>query len=217
MISERESIPRSRLTHRPSMLWGPRCRRTSFRKAPTWSAFAITCGCWPHAPGCESGRSDRPIRPGPGDAPGGLPEARAVPGAGDAERGAWLRAILARNVADVLRAQGRLKRDVSRERSLEQELDSSSVRLGALLAAEGPTPSEHAQRHEQAIRLADVLARLPVDQREAVILHYWQGCTLAEVGDRLDRTTSAVAGLLKRGLKNLREQLEAPSGPRRRS
>jgi RNA polymerase sigma-70 factor (ECF subfamily) len=138
-------------------------------------------------------------------------------GAGDAERGAWLRAILARNVADVVRAQGRLKRDVSRERSLEQELDSSSVRLGAWLAADGPTPSEHAQRHEQAIRLADVLARLPVDQREALILHYWQGCTLAEVGERLERTTGAVAGLLKRGLKNLREQLETPAGQRRRS
>lgn len=138
-------------------------------------------------------------------------------GAGDAERGAWLRAILARNVADALRAQGRLKRDVSRERSLEQELASSSVRLGDWLAADGPSPSEHAQRHEQAIRLADVLAGLPVEQREALILHYWQGCTLAEVGERLERSPSAVAGLLKRGLKHLREQLETPTGLRRRS
>jgi RNA polymerase sigma-70 factor, ECF subfamily len=138
-------------------------------------------------------------------------------GAGDAERGAWLRSILARNVADVLRAQGRLKRDVSRERSLEQELASSSVRLGAWLAAGGPTPSEHAQRHEQAIRLADVLALLPDDQREALILHYWQGCTVAEVGERLERTSGAVAGLLKRGLKQLREQLESPDELRRRS
>jgi RNA polymerase sigma-70 factor, ECF subfamily len=138
-------------------------------------------------------------------------------GVGDAERGAWLRAILARNVADALRAQGRLKRDVNRERSLEQELASSSVRLGAWLAADGPSPSEHAQRHEQAIRLADVLDGLPGEQREALILHYWQGCTLAEVGARLGRSTSAVAGLLKRGLKHLREQLETPTGLRRRS
>ena len=144
-------------------------------------------------------------------------EKRKFRGVGDAERGAWLRAILARNVADALRAQGRLKRDVSRERSLEQELASSSVRLGDWLAADGPSPSEHAQRHEQAIRLADVLAGLPVEQREALILHYWQGCTLAEVGERLERSTSAVAGLLKRGLKHLREQLETPTGLRRRS
>lgn len=128
----------------------------------------------------------------------------------DAERTAWLRAILARNVADALRAQGRLKRDVSRERSLEQELAASSIRIGAWLAAEGPTPSEQAQRHEQAIRLADAVSRLPVDQREALVLHYWQGCSLAEVGAHLERTVSAVAGLLKRGLKHLREELEAP-------
>ena len=129
-------------------------------------------------------------------------------GVGDAERGAWLRRILARNIADVLRAQGRLKRDVSRERSLEEELVASSSRLGAWLAAQEPTPSEHAQRHEQAIRLADALARLPIDQRDALVLHYWQGCSLAEVGVHLQRTTSAVAGLLKRGLKQLRAQLD---------
>ena len=130
-------------------------------------------------------------------------------GGNDAERAGWLRMILARNVADAMRAQGRLKRDVSRERSLEQELAESSARLGAWLAADGPSPSEFAQRHEQAIRLADALARLPADQREALVLHYWQGCSLAEVGAQLERTPGAVAGLLKRGLKHLREQLGA--------
>ena len=79
-------------------------------------------------------------------------------GANDAEWAGWLRTILARNVADALRAQGRLKRDVRRERSLEQEMAESSARLGAWLAAEGPSPSEHAQRDEQAIRLADALS-----------------------------------------------------------
>ena len=135
----------------------------------------------------------------------------------ESERAAWLRTILARNVTDALRAAGRLKRDVCRERSLEQALAASSVRIGAWLAAEGPTPSEQAQRHEQAIRLADALSRLPGDQREALVLHYWQGCTLAEVGTHLERTVSAVAGLLKRGLKNLREQLEAPDRGRSES
>ena len=62
-------------------------------------------------------------------------------GASDGERAAWLRTILARNVADAMRAQGRLKRDVSRERSLERELAESSARLGDWLAAEGPRPA----------------------------------------------------------------------------
>src|SRR5262245_45071429 len=41
----------------------------------------------------------------------------------DAAVAAWLRQILARNLADAVRAAGRAKRDVSRERSLEQALD----------------------------------------------------------------------------------------------
>jgi RNA polymerase sigma-70 factor, ECF subfamily len=126
------------------------------------------------------------------------------------EQAAWLRKILARNVADIFRAQGRLKRDVTRERSLEEKLDQSSARLGSWLALEHASPSELAQRHEQAILLAEALARLPEHQREALVLHYWQGCSLSEIGVSLDRTTSSVAGLLKRGLKQLRAELNAP-------
>jgi RNA polymerase sigma-70 factor (ECF subfamily) len=132
-------------------------------------------------------------------------------GCTDQAQGAWLRAILARNVADAIRAQGRQKRDIARERSLEAELEASSARLGAWLAAEQSTPSEQAVRHEQAVLLANALARLPRFQREALVLHYWQGCTLAEISGRLDRTTDAVAGLLKRGLKHLRLVLETQS------
>jgi len=128
-------------------------------------------------------------------------------GDNDAEWAGWLRAILARNVGDALRAQGRQKRDARRERSLEQGMAESSARLGAWLAADGPSPSECARRHEQAIALADALAQLSADQREALLLHYWQGCSVSEVGAHLERTPGSVAGLLKRGLKNLREQL----------
>jgi RNA polymerase sigma-70 factor (ECF subfamily) len=125
-----------------------------------------------------------------------------------AEETAWLRTILARNIADALRSADALKRDVTRERSLDEQLDQSSARLGAWLALPQPTPSEHAQEHEQAVRLADALARLPESQREALILQYWHGCSLAEIGAALDRTTGAVAGLLKRGLKQLRAELD---------
>ena len=38
-------------------------------------------------------------------------------------------------------------------------------------------------------------------QREALLLHYWEGCSLVEIAEQLDRTTDAVGGLLKRGLQ----------------
>ena len=130
-------------------------------------------------------------------------------GTKDAERGAWLRTILARNLADAIRAWRRQKRDVNRERSLEAELETSSACLGAWLAAEQSTPSDQAVRHEQAVLLANALARLPASQREALVLHYWEGFSLAEIATRLERSPVAAAGLLKRGLKNLRALLDS--------
>jgi RNA polymerase sigma-70 factor (ECF subfamily) len=55
--------------------------------------------------------------------------------------------------------------------------------------------------------VADALARLPQQQREAVILHYLQGLPLAEVARQLGRSEASAAGLLYRGLKKLRELL----------
>jgi RNA polymerase sigma-70 factor (ECF subfamily) len=132
-------------------------------------------------------------------------------GRNDAERGAWLRTILARNLADAIRAGRRQKRDFTRERSLEADLERSSACLGAWLVCEQSTPSEQAMRHEQAILLANALSGLPTSQREALVLHYWQGFSLAEIAGRLERTPDAVAGLLKRGLKHLRAVLDSSS------
>lgn len=128
-------------------------------------------------------------------------------GRSDAELTAWLRQILARTLAHAVRDLGRGKRDLARERSLEAALDASSVRLGAWLAADQSSPSERADRNEQALRLADALMELPEAQREALVLYYWQDRTVAEIGEQLGRSPAAVAGLLKRSLQQLRKQL----------
>jgi RNA polymerase sigma-70 factor (ECF subfamily) len=124
-----------------------------------------------------------------------------------AEMAAWLRQLLACTIADALRAAGRAKRDAARERSLEAALDQSSACLVGWLAAEQSSPSVQAQRHEQAVRLAEALATLPEVQREALVLRHCQGLSLAEISQRLGRTPAGVAGLLKRGLAQLRQQL----------
>jgi RNA polymerase sigma-70 factor (ECF subfamily) len=71
-----------------------------------------------------------------------------------AEQAAWLRQILARNLANVVRDLGREKRDIARERSLEADLDSSASNLGGWLAADQTSPSQQAERHERAVWLA---------------------------------------------------------------
>jgi RNA polymerase sigma-70 factor (ECF subfamily) len=125
-------------------------------------------------------------------------------GRSDAELAAWLRQILAHKLTNAARELGRAKRDVGRECSLEAALEQSSARLEAWLVAEQSSPSQQAQRKEQVLRMAEALASLPEAQREALTLHYLQSWSLDDIGRQLGRSPSAVAGLIKRGLKQLR-------------
>jgi RNA polymerase sigma-70 factor (ECF subfamily) len=125
----------------------------------------------------------------------------------EAEMAAWLRQMLAYCIADLLRAQGRAKRNAGHERSLEAALDESSCRVEAWLAAGQSSPSQRAVRQEELLRLAEALSRLPEDQRVAVELKHLQGCSVADVARRMGRTETAVGGLLRRGMTRLRELL----------
>jgi RNA polymerase sigma-70 factor (ECF subfamily) len=127
----------------------------------------------------------------------------------EAEMAAWLRRLLACNLADAARALGRAKRDAGRERSLESAINASSARLEGWLAADQSSPSERAERNEAILRLVDALSQLPEANRQALVLRHCQGLSLAEISDRLGRTPSAVAGLLKRGLAELRTLMPA--------
>ncbi|MBI5761783.1 MAG: sigma-70 family RNA polymerase sigma factor [Planctomycetales bacterium] len=129
-------------------------------------------------------------------------------GRSDAELAGWLKQMLVHNLADALRGGLREKRDVRRERSLEAAIEDSISRAEDGLAANDTSPSQQAIKMEQLLRLADGLAQLPDDQREAVVLHHLQGWPLAQLAEQLQRSEPAVAGLLHRGLKKLREVME---------
>src|SRR5262245_37008051 len=127
-------------------------------------------------------------------------------GGSEAELAAWLRSILARHVADVVR-----KFDPwhgGRERSLEAALEQSSARLESWLSAESLTPSERFERQEQLLRLAEALADLPDDQQVALELRHLRGLSIADVAREMGRTPAAVGSLLYRGLKTLRQLLD---------
>src|SRR5215831_16029465 len=119
-------------------------------------------------------------------------------GATDAERAAWLRAILANQVRDAYRKLGQ-----EPVRSVEE----TSLRLEAWLAAADLSPSQRLLRNERLLVLAEALAGLPEDQRQALELRHLEGLSVVAVAQRLGRSTSSVAGLLHRGLKSLRETL----------
>jgi RNA polymerase sigma-70 factor (ECF subfamily) len=124
-----------------------------------------------------------------------------------AAQAAWLRQILARNLANAVRDLTRAKRDVRKERSLQVDLDNSASRLDGWLASQPSSPASNIERQERALQLADALAQLPPSQRDVVVLRHFQGMALAQIAEQLDCTTAAVTGLLQRGLKNLRKSL----------
>jgi RNA polymerase sigma-70 factor (ECF subfamily) len=120
----------------------------------------------------------------------------------DVELRAWLRAILANQLALAARRHGRA---YGRGRSLEEALERSSARLGKFLASEQSSPSQGAMKAERLIELAAALARLPEDQRTALELRHLRGLSVPAVAEAMGRSTVSVTGLLYRGGKGLRE------------
>lgn len=118
---------------------------------------------------------------------------------------AWLRTALARNLTDEYRRAFADRRDLRREERIAVGVEQSASGLVAWLAADQSSPSQRADFNEQVLRLAAALAALPDAQREAIERHYLQGEPIAVIAAGLGRTPAAVAGLLKRGLKTLRE------------
>jgi RNA polymerase sigma-70 factor, ECF subfamily len=124
------------------------------------------------------------------------------------EMRAWLRTILARTLANVARHHAQAKRNARQELSLDHSLEDSSRRLDAWLAAEQTSPSQRVLREERYDQLAEALERLPDDQRAVIVLKHAQGLSVAEIGARLELTVASVAGLLRRGLQQLRESMK---------
>lgn len=126
------------------------------------------------------------------------------------ERVAWLRSILANTLVDVARKYGAQGRDVAAERSLEAALHESSVRLEQWLATDASSPEQHALHEEELLRLADALAQLPDDQRIALEMKHLGGDSVEAIAQEMGRSKTAIGGLLRRGVKRLRELLHEP-------
>ena len=125
----------------------------------------------------------------------------------EAELKAWLTTILANNIVSVARHYGRDKRDPRREVSLQDQFEQSSALLHKQLAAEQTSPSMKLMKQERSQQVAEALLRLLEGERDAVVLKHYHNWTVAEIAQHLGRTEEAVAGLLRRGLKKLRDHL----------
>lgn len=120
-------------------------------------------------------------------------------GATDRELAAWLRRILAGQLALAPRRHlGARGRDARRERPIAE---------GEHVAADDSGAAAGAQRRERAALLAAAVDALPPDYRAAVALRHREGLPFAEVARRLGKTEAAAEKLWLRALARLRATL----------
>jgi RNA polymerase sigma-70 factor (ECF subfamily) len=138
-------------------------------------------------------------------------EFRGFVGSGEPEVVAWLRKILARTVADQARYDRRQRRDARHEESLDAMLDSPGPAVQLALAAPISSPSDRAARREQAVILADALARLPSDYYEVFVLRNIEHIPFVAIAARMGRSPGAVRKLWTRAMTAVRKLLETSS------
>ena len=90
---------------------------------------------------------------------------------------------------------------------MHDAIDSSAHQVDDWLAASDSTPLDKAMRGEMLLAMADALSELPADQREAIELHHFQNLSLLQTAASMDRSREAVAGLLYRGVRELRRRM----------
>jgi RNA polymerase sigma-70 factor (ECF subfamily) len=126
----------------------------------------------------------------------------------EAELVAWLRQVLATTLAKLVRHYHRTqRRQLALERDVADELNRSAQSMDAGLVQHS-SPSQQAARREQAVLLANALARLRLDHREVVVLRHLEGLSFAEVAEHMGRSVEAVKKLWARALVQLRNQWE---------
>jgi RNA polymerase sigma-70 factor (ECF subfamily) len=132
---------------------------------------------------------------------------RAFPqfaGKTEAELTAWLRKILSTSLVDFARRyRNTARRQIDLERQLDDELDDASRSLAGALDG-GDSPSEAVAQRERAVLLANALATLPDDYREAVVLRHLENLSFPEVAEKMGRSVDSVKKLWMRGLAQLR-------------
>lgn len=113
-------------------------------------------------------------------------------------------ATVKRRTQDAARRFHAAVRDVARERSIDARLEQSSIALGRLLPAPGPTPSGIVANDEALLAATARLNSLPTIERDTVERHCLHGESYESVGNALGISEKEVANAIRRGLRSLR-------------
>jgi RNA polymerase sigma-70 factor, ECF subfamily len=109
----------------------------------------------------------------------------------------WLGAITRHHAIDVLRWRG--------ARASEESLERHESSLIGTLGSTGPEESLEATLERGRVLAA--LAKLPDDQRQALILAYFRGYTHEQIAERLHQPLGTVKTRIRIAMKKLRQLL----------
>lgn len=120
---------------------------------------------------------------------------------------AWLFGILRHNLLNLARHyRGTDKRRLDREVPLNCVRNVGRVAAG--VAAEAPSPSDHAIRREQNRALARALGRLPEHYRSVLAWRHQEKLPFEVIGHRLESSAEAARKLWARAVDRLRWEIE---------
>lgn len=105
----------------------------------------------------------------------------------------WARTVCRRVCIDATTTARR-----ERERLVE---DALSIAVAGSVAQD---PSAAIECHEMQARVRSALRRLPPAQRQMLVLRYWRGLSIGEIGSRLNVPEATVRSRLRRARRRLR-------------
>lgn len=130
-------------------------------------------------------------------------------GTGNEQLFAWLRSILATRVDKLVERYFHTEaRDLRRESPMAGD---SSIGDRSGLATDLTTPSQAAQRRENADRVADALAKLPDDYSQVLIARNLRGESFPEIATSMARSVGAVTMLWSRAVQAFRDIFPDPT------
>jgi len=122
---------------------------------------------------------------------------------------AWLVTLLSNNLKDWQRKfRASQKRDVRRERSLNDNESKSGLRKMTLVSGDS-TPPSHAMKEESRDQVKQAMSRLARGYQQIIIWRTEERRSWQEIAHRLNRSEDAVRMLWKRAIERLKRELKS--------
>ncbi len=121
----------------------------------------------------------------------------------------WIMTIVDRKLVDAIRNGMRVKRGLDKALAVSRLKTDAVIEILESAVAPGRTPSREASSKETLKAVGAYLDQLPEDHHRVVRLRYFEGFSLREIAESMNKTEAAVRGLLFRGVENLRRQMGA--------